>query len=206
MMDELSDQEKFWQGSFGTDYIDRNKSNQLLSANISMFSKIFNSIQSISSVIEFGCNVGMNLRALRRIFPDLPLTGIDINEDAIRHVNEWGGAKGLLGSIVDLSLTERYDLTFTKGVLIHIHPDLLDKVYENLYSYSKRYILIAEYYNPSPVSIMYRGEVDKLFKRDFAGELLDKYPNLKLIDYGFVYKRDPMFPQDDISWFLMEKL
>ena len=24
-------------------------------------------------------------------------------------------------------------------------------------------------------------------------------------DYGFAYKRDPKFPQDDITWFLMEK-
>ena len=40
MMSELSDQEIFWKGSFGSEYIDRNKSNQLLSANISMFSKM----------------------------------------------------------------------------------------------------------------------------------------------------------------------
>ena len=64
---------------------------------------------------------------------------------------------------------------------------------------------MAEYYNPSPVTIEYRGEKDKLFKRDFAGEMLDKYQDLKLIKYGFIYKRDTTFPQDDITWFLMEK-
>ena len=51
----------------------------------------------------------------------------------------------------------------------------------------------------------YRGHEGKLFKRDFAGELLDKYPDLKLIDYGFVYHRDTNFPQDDCTWFLLEK-
>lgn len=201
----LSDQEKFWQGDFGSDYIDRNKSNQLLSSNVSMFSRVFESIHDVSSIAEFGCNVGMNLRALRNIFPDMNLTGVDINPDAINHVNEWGGAHGILGSIIDLELKEQFDLTFTKGVLIHINPDLLNSVYEKLYKYSKRYILVAEYYNPSPVSIEYRGETEKLFKRDFAGDMLDKYQNLKLINYGFVYKRDTNFPQDDITWFLMEK-
>ena len=64
--------------------------------------------------------------------------------------------------------------------------------------------MIAEYYNPSPVGIDYRGYKDKLFKRDFAGEMLDGYQDLKLVNYGFCYHRGT-FPQDDISWFLLEK-
>ena len=35
--------------------------------------------------------------------------------------------------------------------------------------------------------------------------MLDAFPDLRLIDYGFVYHRDPNFPQDDLNWFLMEK-
>ncbi len=61
--------------------------------------------------------------------------------------------------------------------------------------------MVAEYYNPTPVAISYRGHNDRLFKRDFAGELLDLYPQLQLVDYGFVYRRDPSFPQDDLTWF-----
>jgi spore coat polysaccharide biosynthesis protein SpsF len=53
--------------------------------------------------------------------------------------------------------------------------------------------------------VSYRGHADRLFKRDFAGEMMDMYPDLFLVDYGFAYRRDPSFPQDDISWFLMEK-
>jgi len=55
------------------------------------------------------------------------------------------------------------------------------------------------------VSIPYRGHSDKLFKRDFAGEILDQFSDLRLVDYGFVWHRDNLFPQDDISWFLLEK-
>ena len=64
---------------------------------------------------------------------------------------------------------------------------------------------VCEYYNPSPTSISYRGHTDRLYKRDFAGEMLDIYSDLRLVDYGFSYHRDSAFPQDDISWFLMEK-
>ena len=89
-------------------------------------------------------------------------------------------------------------------MLIHINPDELDKVYANLYALSRRYIMVCEYYNPVPVVVPYRGNTDRLFKRDFAGEMIDRY-NLRLIDYGFVYHRDGYFSQDDVTWFLMEK-
>ena len=81
----------------------------------------------------------------------------------------------------------------------------LPAVYERLYHSTGRYLMLAEYYNPAPVAIPYRGHRDRLFKRDFAGELLDAYADLSLVDYGFAYRRDPNFPQDDINWFLMEK-
>ena len=92
-----------------------------------------------------------------------------------------------------------------KGVLIHINPELLERAYRKLYDASHRYVLVCEYYNPSPVRMPYRGHDDRLFKRDFAGEMLDMFADLQLIDYGFQYHRDPTFPQDDITWFLMEK-
>ena len=89
--------------------------------------------------------------------------------------------------------------------MIHINPKNLKQIYEKLFKMSKKYILIAEYYNPKPVSINYRGHKDKLFKRDFAGEIMKKYKSLKLIDYGFVYHGDLSFPQDDLTWFLLKK-
>ena len=42
----------------------------------------------------------------------------------------------------------------------------------------------------------------RLFKRDFA---VNWRRNLKLLDYGFIYHGDYYTPQDDITWFLMEK-
>ena len=89
--------------------------------------------------------------------------------------------------------------------MIHINPNELNDVYSKLYESSKRYICIVEYYNPTPVTVNYRGNEKLLFKRDFAGEFMDKYSDCKLIDYGFCYHRDNNFMQDDITWFLLEK-
>lgn len=200
-----TDQEKFWGGDFGKEYIDRNRDKQLLASNMSFFSAIIQSTGGISSVLELGCNVGMNLRALRHLLPSCELTGIEINDRAAGILEKWGEAKVITGSIFDVDTKELYDLVFTKGVLIHINPDLLPEAYRQLYKYARKYILVAEYYNPVPVALEYRGHKDRLFKRDFAGEMMEAYPDLNLVDYGFIYRKDPAFPQDDITWFLMEK-
>jgi pseudaminic acid biosynthesis-associated methylase len=201
-----TEQETFWEGSFGSEYISRNQGNLLLASNLKFFSDALSGAQEVTSFLEFGANIGMNLRAIRLLYPKASLNGIEINPDAARILSDFVGKSNVYhGSIFDYPVTTQFDLSLIKGVLIHINPDMLSKVYEKLYETSKRYILVCEYYNPSPVTINYRGHTDRLFKRDFAGEMLDLYPDLKLIDYGFVYRRAPSFPQDDITWFLMEK-
>lgn len=201
-----SEQEKFWAGEFGDEYIARNQGARLLASNIHFFSRALAQAGRIGSCIEFGANIGMNLRALQALYPDASLGGVEINERAAEQLGKAIGADHVTnGSILDYKGSEAYDLSLIKGVLIHINPDLLLDVYDILYRASKRFILICEYYNPSPVVISYRGHADRLFKRDFAGEMMDRFAELSLVDYGFVYHRDPAFPQDDISWFLMEK-
>ena len=201
-----TEQEEFWQGNFGDEYVDRNQSDLLLASNTSFFSKVFNRTGKIDSIMEFGCNIGMNLKAIRALLPESNLSGIEINKRAVDDLNKWEGKAHVIeGSILDIELDTRFDLTLIKGVLIHINPERLDDVYTRLYNFSDKYICIAEYYNPTPVTIPYRGHDNRLFKRDFAGELMSKYSDLELVDYGFLYHNDPIFPQDDITWFLMKK-
>jgi pseudaminic acid biosynthesis-associated methylase len=198
-------QEEFWAGEFGNEYVARNAGEDRVSSNVAAFSRILSSAPGVGSLVELGCNAGLNLQALNRINNGLELCGYEINKEAAQKARDLDVAKIVEGTILDpLSSDEQYDLSFTKGVLIHINPDELDKVYSNLYNLSKRYILVCEYYNPTPVVVEYRGNHDRLFKRDFAGDLIDKY-GLRLVDYGFLYHRDNCFPQDDISWFLLEK-
>jgi len=205
-MSYKTEQEKFWAGEFGDDYIGRNKGDELLASNLNFFSKALNSASNLDSVIEFGANIGMNLRALKLLYPHQEQFGIEINEKAATELCRHLGQKNVFNSsIFDLKVEKKVSLSLIKGVLIHINPEMLPNVYEALYNASNKYILICEYYNPTPVEISYRGHAERLFKRDFCGELMETYSDLKLVDYGFAYKRDPSFPQDDITWFLLEK-
>lgn len=201
-----TEQETFWAGDFGTAYIGRNQGDALLAANLDFFSKALRQARGLDSCIEFGASIGMNLRALKLLFPGQEQFGIEINAEAARKLAEAiPPAHVAHRSVLDYAPDGEHDLVLAKGVLIHIHPERLPQVYDKLVQASRRYILLAEYYNPAPVAISYRGHADRLFKRDFAGELMDRHPALSLVDYGFAYRRDPNFPQDDITWFLLEK-
>jgi pseudaminic acid biosynthesis-associated methylase len=141
------------------------------------------------------------------LYPGLRPYAIEINVTAATALEKIVPRENIhFTSILDFSAKSTYDLVLAKTILIHINPKHLVKVYEKLYQSCGRYLLICEYYNPSPISVVYRGHKDRLFKRDFAGEMLDIYRDLALLDYGFVYHREPNFPQDDLNWFLLEKV
>jgi pseudaminic acid biosynthesis-associated methylase len=206
-------QENFWADDFGDDYISRNKSSAVYKSKRNLFREIFKNIdkRNVHSIVELGANIGLNLAALQEINEEfeaavhpIEYTAVEINERACDELGKMKKLNVINESILNLGNTDERDFVFTCGVLIHIDPASLDKVYQVMYDMSSKYICVCEYYNPTPTSIPYRGNEDKLFKRDFAGEMLDKFPGLKLVDYGFAYHRDPDHPLDDVTWFLLE--
>jgi len=206
MTEYQTEQENFWAGIFGTEYIRRNDSQNLLASNLSFFGRTLSKAGALTSCVEFGANIGMNLRAIKLLYPNIELSAVEINKDAAKELGNFIGDRAVFtGSLFDYPIEKQSDLVLIKGVLIHINPDKLAATYRKIYEAAKSNILICEYYNPSPVAIPYRGHSDRLFKRDFANEMLDMFVDLELVDYGFVYHRDPVFPQDDINWFLMKK-
>jgi spore coat polysaccharide biosynthesis protein SpsF len=77
-----NEQEKFWSGSFGNNYIKRNNSNKLIDCNENFFKTVFKN-KKISQCLEIGSNIGLNLIALKKIFPDIDRYAIEINKKAI---------------------------------------------------------------------------------------------------------------------------
>ena len=202
----VSEQEQFWSGAFGDEYIQRNRSEQLVAGNISLFAEALRESRNISSVLELGANIGMNLRALRMLYPNALMRGVEINRQAADILkDEIGHENTIEASLLDGVHFGTADLVLIKGVLIHLPPDRLSEIYDLLFNSTNRLILICEYYNPTPMNLPYRGNENKLFKRDFAGEMLLRFPDLRLLKYGFRYRNDPVFPLDDITWFLLEK-
>jgi len=199
-----TEQENFWAGNFGDEYTQRSRGQEAIAANTSFFARILSRLPKLGSVVELGANIGMNLLALRRLLPAARLSAVEINASAAQELRRIEGVEVTVSSLFDFAPSSPADLAFTKGVLIHIAPERLPDAYAALYRSSARFIVLAEYFNPTPVEVSYRGHTGKLFKRDFAGEMLDRYFDLQVVDYGFVWRRD-VFAQDDLSWFLLEK-
>ena len=204
-----TEQEAFWSGSFGDTYTDRNNAESISRSNLVFWGQTLKITGPINSCFEIGCNRGLNLDAIKALLPSCRTIGLEINSYAAK---ECAKKNHLVfeGSIlappqVAIGSVGMADLSIASGVLIHIRPENLSIAYKFLFDTSKRFILISEYFSPVPVSIPYRGHENKLFKRDFAGELWAQYPSLNLVDYGFIWSKDPVAPKGDITWFLFSK-
>lgn len=199
-----SEQEQFWEGEFGSAYTVRNAIQP--EQRTKFFSQILKLAPEIQSVCELGANKGHNLLALQSLNPQLQLTGLELNPTALEELKSHSGLAGVQGSIQAFNPNRLYDLVYTCGVLIHLNPDDLTETYQKMCQLSSQYILINEYYNPSPVELGYRGHDGKLFKRDFGGEFWDANEGqVKLIDYGFLWQRvEPSW--DNTTWWLFAKI
>ena len=201
----MNEQEKFWHSKFGNEYSKRLPVKKLVKNNTVFFSKIFKKKRDIKNLVELGANNGANIISLKKVLKKLKkISAVEINQNACKNLRNIKHVEVHNQSISDCNLNFKFDLVLLKGVLIHINPNQLNKIYNKINSIASKYVLFAEYYNSYPIKINYRGYKNKLFKRDFAGEFIKKFKNFKIIDYGFVYNKDK-YPQDDLTWFLMKK-
>lgn len=77
-----------------------------------------------TSVLEFGCAAGGNLRAIRARRPAIRLLGLDVNPTSTRHGRQHWNLDLRLDPLDSLA-DDGFDLAFTVSVLDHI-PDIGD--------------------------------------------------------------------------------
>lgn len=204
-----TDQEKGWAGELGNAYNQRSPGNE--EANFYLFRQALYRINGRprpivpKTLLELGAGTGANVRALYRLFPDLEITALEINEQAVKTLL-GGMPKPIMiqSSVLGWIPARKWDMVLTKGLLIHIPPAQLPEVYDTIYQACGRWILLAEYYSPRLEMIPYRGESDRLWKGPHAEQMLKRYDGLRLLDYGFVSKLDAQ-PQDDVTWWILER-
>jgi pseudaminic acid biosynthesis-associated methylase len=202
----MNEQQNFWSTEYAEAYRKKNASFDL-EMGIKAWAEMLKSISGITSVLEFGSNIGRNINFLNHLLPEAKKSIIELNSEAYQFViNQYNIYRSFNGPIVETDFdSESFNLTFIQGVLIHIHPDDLLANMKKIYELSSKYILIGEYFNRTPVMIEYQGEQNKLFKRDFGKMFIENF-NVNLVDYGFlwghIYDKAGF---DDITWWLFEK-
>ncbi|MDH4199603.1 MAG: methyltransferase domain-containing protein [Spirochaetia bacterium] len=202
-----SDQEHFWAKSYADDYIKKNSEFDYTLGSQAWEIMLKGTNGEVTNYLECGCNIGRNIENLKRVLPEARPSIIEISEPAFKFItSRYDFDNAFNGAILDSKFENgSFDLVFTMGVLIHINPDQLLDHMKKMFSYSRKYILMGEYFNRTPVSIEYQGEKDKLFKRDFGKLFIENF-DVKLLDYGFFWGHIyDLAGFDDVTWWLFEK-
>ena len=184
----MSLQEEFWQKEYGPAYLAANSEFDEESGRKG-WRKMLQNAEGITSFLECGCNRGRNLGFLREVLPEASQSAIEIYPPAFEIASRQNTlVQAFNGAILDSEFeANSFDLVFTCGVLIHIHPDQLLETMRRMTRYASKYVLFAEYFHRTPVSIEYKGRMDTLFKRDFGRFYLEHWPQAKVVDYGFLW-------------------
>lgn len=204
-----ADPKSAWAGDFGAEYTARNvASEDALRIRTAMWARIAEAFHGDppKSILEVGCNLGLNLRTLPRLV-DAELYAIEPNPQARERVlaEKVLPPERLFAGFGDkIPVADgAVEMSFTSGVLIHVDPSNLAATMDEIHRVSSKYILCSEYFSPRPESISYRGQEGLLFKNDFGGLYMDRFPDLQLVDYGFFWKRATQL--DDATWWLFRK-
>lgn len=203
------DRLELWRGEFGKNYLLRNSPTEdVLRKLRSQWGRILRSThgREVSSILEVGANLGLNLRALSSL-TDARKMAVEPNAAAVERL--------VADRIVEPQLARQgeglsipfedgaADLVFTSGVMIHIGFQDHEAVCREMLRVSRRFVLCVEYFSDQPREIEYRGYAGALFLRDFGRLWMDVAPSLTLVDYGFFYRHAGDL--DSMNWWLFRK-
>lgn len=203
---------ELWKGEFGDNYTKRNIiTDEQLNARKNMWQGILGTalnVGAIDSILEVGAGAGINIQAISEVCsildPKPTLHAMEPNAKACSLLQEQGIAKSIF-SYNNLSGfdSSSFDMVFTSGVLIHIHPDDLLKQMTDIYRIAKRFVLCIEYFAPECREVPYRGQEGALWANDFGGLYLDNFP-LQCLGCGFLWRR--ITGLDNLTWTLFRKV
>jgi len=83
----MTEQEKLWHGSFGDEYTKRMVGKDWIESNMVFFTNALMKTKDIKTILELGCNRGLNLAALEYLDQSTIKTGIDINAKALHELS-----------------------------------------------------------------------------------------------------------------------
>jgi pseudaminic acid biosynthesis-associated methylase len=185
-------QTEVWRGEFGRDYTDRNtldvdaldalyrKNYGLTRTQINQ--DFLSGISKDASFLEVGCNTGNQLLLLQRM-GYTNLSGLELQPYALEIARRRTRNISLAqGSALDVPHADAsFDLVFTAGVLIHIAPDDLPRVMDEIHRCARSYIWGLEYYAPDVTEVNYRTRSGLMWKMDYARRYLQRFEDLELV-------------------------
>jgi pseudaminic acid biosynthesis-associated methylase len=191
-----------WKGEFGKAYTDRNalsveEMDTLYEVNYGVTRTELNqsflgNIEKDARILEIGANIGLQLQGLQKMGLS-NLFGLELQAYALQESKRRVRKISMIqGSAFQLPFKDaQFDLVFTSGVLIHIHPSDLRRALQEIRRCSRRWIWGFEYFSEECQEVPYRGKAHLLWKNDFAEEYLRVCPGLTLVrEEHFKYRQN----------------
>ncbi|MFZ1160038.1 MAG: pseudaminic acid biosynthesis-associated methylase [Candidatus Sulfotelmatobacter sp.] len=185
-------QMEVWKGEFGREYTDRNTFDvdavdELYRRDYGITRTAINQeflggISKGASFLEVGCNTGNQLLLLQRMgFANL--SGVELQPYALEIARSRTRSISLAqGSALGLPHGDAsFDVVFTSRVLIHIAPDDLPRVMDEIHRCARSYIWGLEYYAPDVTEVNYRNHSKLLWKLDYAQQYLKRFEDLEIV-------------------------
>jgi pseudaminic acid biosynthesis-associated methylase len=201
-MGPSTEQMLVWKGEFGKAYTDRNalsveEMDTLYEVNYGVTrtelnQRFLGNIEKDARILEIGANIGLQLQGLQKIGLS-NLFGLELQAYALQESKRRVRKISMIqGSAFQLPFKDaHFDLVFTSGVLIHIHPSDLGRALQEIRRCSRRWILGFEYFSEECQEVPYRGKAHLLWKNDFAKEYLRVCPGLTLMrEEHFKYRQN----------------
>lgn len=196
-------QDDLWSGDFGQEYTKRNifgaeELDKFYIRNYGIsrtkLNEEFLDRLNLHRILEVGCNVGDQLILLEKMkYNDL--WGIELQDYAVDIALKRVSSVNIniiKGSALDIPYKNNFfDLVFTSGLLVHISPDDIGNVLDEIYRCTNRYIWGFEYYTQNGYQMInYRGKDNVLWKTDFSKLFLDKFSDLRLVRKRIIKYKD----------------
>jgi pseudaminic acid biosynthesis-associated methylase len=212
-MSKTTNQMQEWAGQFGKEYTDRNalsleEVEQLYKGYFGITrseinNKFINQLDRNIRILEVGSNIGNQLLLLQNMgFKhlygiELQSYAVELSKSRTKNINI------IQGSALDIPFKDHFfDMVFTSGVLIHISPDDIGVVLDEMYRCTKHYIWGFEYYAEEYTKVNYREHDNLLWKTDFSKLFLERFSHCRLVRQELYQYRDS--DSTDVM-FLIEK-
>ncbi|MGF1864668.1 class I SAM-dependent methyltransferase [Enterovibrio norvegicus] len=201
-------QDKVWSTHHGFRYVTHHLGEDWKLTRIPYWEVILDNVPECHSILEFGCNIGSNLKAINLINPNYDLSGIEINPFAVDQVRKLPFVKAEEGSIVNHDMGDKYDFVFSRGVLIHINREDLPVVFDNMVKHSRKYIMLFENYNDEDEALDGYGKLvtggesgeSYQFWANYPKLFKSQHPDWELISSGVRTEKGRTPVKGDLYW------
>ncbi len=213
-MREIDEQTLTWMDTFGRRYTDRNaltlpEMEDLYRRNYGftrteLNQDILRDISRSATILEVGANIGNQVLCLQKM-GFTRLYGIELQGYALRVARSRTREVPLVqASAFRIPFRDgAFDMLFTSGLLIHVHPSRLEAVVSEIHRCARRYIWGFEYYADEYTEIPYRGRRNLLWKADYVRLYRGLFDDLEVIKE----RRLPYLTGDkEDAVFLLEKV